>query len=99
MCHYATHCKRKHFPQFFSVNCVEAFITKEIKDGAHGKHNIECDILSLICLTFVFVLRLGYSLLHLFVFVQVGDEELGIALMWAASAGKVGDHIITIIVA
>ena len=21
--------------------CVEAFITKEIKDGAHGKHNIE----------------------------------------------------------
>ena len=28
-------------------------------------------------------------------FVQVGDEELGIALMWAASAGKVGDHIMT----
>ena len=26
-------------------------------------------------------------------FVQVGDEELGIALMWAASAGKVEDHI------
>ena len=55
------------------------------------------DILCLICLTFVFVLWVGYSLLHLFVclFVQVGDEELGIALMWAASAGKVKDHILT----
>ena len=57
------------------------------------------DILSLISHTFVFVLRVGYSLLNLFVFVQVGDEELGIALMWAASAGKVEDHIMTKIVA
>ena len=45
-----------------------------------------CDILSLICHTFVF-LPMVASFVCLFV--QVGDEELGIALMWAASAGKV----------
>ena len=34
---------RQYFEGSFghSTGCVEAFITKEIKDGAHGKHNIE----------------------------------------------------------
>ena len=50
------------------------------------------DIFSLICNYFVFVLRL-VTVCFICLFVQVGDEELGIALMWAASAGKVGDHI------
>ena len=56
------------------------------------------DILSLICHTFVFVLRL-VTFCFICLFVQVGDEELGIALMWAASAGKVKDHILTMIAA
>ena len=53
------------------------------------------------CLLFVLLLFLCSGLVtvcFICLFVQVGDEELGIALMWAASAGKVGDHIITIIV-